>query len=175
MIAALDAHYDEDTLVAVGAAVVFGDWNDAAPAAAYTSGCESTASYVPGQFFKRELPCLLALLKQIVEPLHAIVIDGYVSLGDRPGLGMRMWDAIGQATPVIGVAKTRFKGATALEVFRGRSTQALYVSSIGIELDKAQTNIAHMAGAFRIPTLLKHVDRVARDGLRAELSRRSLG
>ena len=34
MIAALDAHYDEDTLAAVAAAVVFGHWDDAAPALA---------------------------------------------------------------------------------------------------------------------------------------------
>jgi deoxyribonuclease V len=165
MIAALDAHYDEDTLAAVAAAVVFGHWDDAAPAGEYTAVCEGTESYVPGEFYRRELPCLLAVLKQIIEPLDAIVVDGYVSLGDKPGLGMRLWDALERNTPVIGVAKTRFQAVEAEKVMRGTSKQPLYVTVAGIELPVAAANIGMMAGDFRIPTLLKRVDRLARDEL----------
>ena len=45
-------------------------------------------AYQPGQFFRRELPCLLAVLCQL-RPRDVVLIDGYVwldSLG-APGLG----------------------------------------------------------------------------------------
>lgn len=60
MIAALDVRYD-DGLTGQGAAVVFGQWDDAAPLAEYTATFKGVEPYVPGQFFKRELPCLLAV------------------------------------------------------------------------------------------------------------------
>ena len=43
----------------------------------------------PGQFYKRELPCILELLKQVNPLPNYIVIDGYVYLGgdEKPGLG----------------------------------------------------------------------------------------
>jgi Deoxyinosine 3''endonuclease (endonuclease V) len=162
MIAVLDAHYDEDTLAAVGAAVVFSHWNDSTSAAEYTADCQRAESYVPGEFYKRELPCLLAVLKQIVEPLDTIVIDGYVSLGDKPGLGMRLWEALERKTPVIGVAKTRFRTADAVEVNRGTSKQPLYITAVGTDQEQAGANIAMMAGPHRVPTLLKRVDQLAR-------------
>lgn len=102
-----------------------------------------------------------------------IVIDGYVTLGDKPGLGMRLWDTIGQATPIIGVAKTRFEGAVASEVFRGQSELPLHVTVAGIALSEATASVSTMAGDFRIPTLLKRVDRLARDELGRILCRRT--
>lgn len=35
--------------------------------------------YEPGSFYKRELPCILSLLKDIYKQLDAIVIDGYAT------------------------------------------------------------------------------------------------
>ena len=78
MIAALDVHYDDSRSRATGAAVLFDLWEDAAPAAEFTAIVENVSPYVPGEFFRRELPCVLAVLGKIQSPLDALVIDGYV-------------------------------------------------------------------------------------------------
>jgi deoxyribonuclease V len=62
------------------------------------------------------------------------------------------------------VAKTRFEGATlALPVLRGNSKHPLWVSAAGMGADEAAALVAAMAGGFRLPTLLKRVDRLCRD------------
>ncbi|WP_207420305.1 hypothetical protein [Desertivirga brevis] len=46
--------------------------------------------YIPGEFYKRELPGILSLLDKInFELIQAIIIDGFVILNDegKPGLG----------------------------------------------------------------------------------------
>lgn len=164
MFAALDVHYNEATHSGTAAAVVFEQWNDAVPVAEYTVSCRRVAAYVPGEFFKRELPCLLAVLEKVRQPLSAIVVDGYVTLGSRAGLGLCLWEALGQRVPVIGVAKSRFRGADAVEVRRGRSKTPLYVTAAGIDPTQAAANVTRMAGAFRAPTILKRADRLARGG-----------
>lgn len=165
MIAALDVHYDEASPTATAAAVVFESWaDDAVPIAEYKAPCSGIQPYEPGEFFKRELPCLLAVLDKVNEPVSLIVIDGYVSLGDKPGLGLRLWEVLGKKTPIIGVAKTRFHSADAVEMTRGDSKAPLYVTAVGIEPETAAEHIRKMHGLFRIPTLLKRVDQLARDG-----------
>lgn len=111
MIAALDVHYDEIESSALAAAVVFQNWEDEEPLQEYTVRYNGIAAYVPGQFFQRELPCLLAVLGVIQEPINTVVIDGYVSLGDKPGLGIHLWEALQRQKAVVGVAKTRFHSA----------------------------------------------------------------
>jgi deoxyribonuclease V len=167
MIAALDVHYDEDTLTGVGAGVVFERWEDNLAIAEYVTQCKGIAAYTPGEFYKRELPCLLAVLQEIAEPLSLVIIDGYVQLGDKPGLGWRLWEALGEKTPIVGVAKTRIRAANAKKVIRGSSTAPLFVTAAGIDVDQAADCIAQMAGPYRIPTLLKRVDRLSREGVRS--------
>ena len=162
MIAALDVHYDETSKTATVAAIVFEHWEDAKPVAEYTASCDCSEPYVPGEFFKRELPCLLAVLEQIRETLNLIVIDGYVQLGDKPGLGMRLWESLPTKAPIVGVAKTRFHSATAIEVMRGQSKTPLYITAIGIDPAEAAEGLRKMHGAYRIPTLLKRADQLAR-------------
>jgi deoxyribonuclease V len=162
MILALDAYYDERTLNATGAAVVFEHWDDAEPLSEYTAICEGIQPYQPGEFYKRELPCLLAVLETVHEPMSLIVVDGYVSLGDKPGLGWRLWEALDRHVPVIGVAKTRFRTVTALEVLRGQSQTPLYVTAAGMEPTEAAEHVRRLHGPFRIPTLLTRVDWLAR-------------
>src|SRR5688572_14386830 len=116
MIVALDAHYDEAARAGASAAVAFSRWEDAAPLAEYTAVCSKIEAYVPDQIYKRELPCLLAVLAQVKESLDTIIIDSYVSLGDKPGLGMRLRDAMASSIPIVGVAKTRFRDVPAAEV-----------------------------------------------------------
>jgi deoxyribonuclease V len=165
MLVALDVQYDEQARRAASTAVTFADWAALAPAAEYVSICSDIQPYEPGQFFKRELPCLQAVLAKIPDPLAAIVIDAYVQLGDQPGLGQRLWEALDKRVPIIGVAKTKFHSAQPVELLRGESRAPLYVTAVGIALDTAARHIASMAGEFRIPTLLKCVDQLARESL----------
>lgn len=167
MIAVLDVQYDEVKQTATAAAVVFEKWEDAVPTAEYKALCNGIQPYEPGEFFKRELPCLLAVLDKVKEPLSLIVIDGYVSLGEKPGLGMRLWEALGKKLPVMGVAKTRFHSADATEIVRGDSKTPLFVTGVGIDPATATENIRSMHGPFRIPTMLKHADQLARQEISA--------
>ncbi|MCX5894325.1 MAG: endonuclease V [Proteobacteria bacterium] len=120
--------------------------------------------YTPGKFYERELPCLLQVLKKVKVPLDVVVIDGYVWLGENsPGLGAYLYCALGKKVPVIGVAKSKFKGSEHAEkVFRGNSKRPLYITAAGIDPEVATKNTSHMHGTFRIPTLLKKVDFLCR-------------
>jgi deoxyribonuclease V len=148
---------------AVAAAVVFGEWSDSRPSGEYLAVVDEAADYVPGQLYRRELPALLAVLERIQDPVSAVVVDGYVRLGAKPGLGAHLWEAIGRRCAVIGVAKSAFRGADAVEVYRGTSRRPLYVSAAGADDSIAASNIAAMYGPDRTPVLLRRVDRLARD------------
>ena len=55
------------------AAVLLADtWTSAAPSAGHSLDLTEVAAYEPGQFYKRELPCLLALLERLPVPLGAL-------------------------------------------------------------------------------------------------------
>ena len=165
MFAAFDVHYMKNGC-ASAAAVLFSDHRDMEPAAIFTQLMDNAAEYIPGEFYKRELPCIASLLQQINEPLDEIIIDGYVMLKDKPGLGMHLFNNLKGKVPVIGVAKSWFKDAYATEVFRGRSSRPLYVTAVGMNLRKAAEKIIIMRGDYRIPTLLKQVDTLARGGIK---------
>ena len=121
-----------------------------------------TAPYQPGEFYRRELPPLRAVVPAAAE-LALIVVDGYVDLDPdgRPGLGAQVHAEFG--VPVIGVAKTAFSTAThAAQVLRGQSSRPLYVTAAGMTTADAAGLVAEMAGRFRMPDALKLVDRLAR-------------
>jgi deoxyribonuclease V len=161
MIAAIDADY-RDNGSARAAAVVFEHFSDAVPYAVYTKDIPQVEAYGPGQFYKRELPCILAAIEMIQDPVSIVIIDGYVSLGKRPGLGLRLWQELRQEIAVIGVAKSPFAGSLPVEVIRGRSRNPLYITSVGIDPAVAAKEIRKMHGPYRIPTLLKHADALSR-------------
>lgn len=134
-----------------------------------TAMVAAVAPYRPGEFYRRELPPLRAVLPPADE-LALIVVDGYVDLDPdgRPGLGTHVHAEFG--VPVIGVAKTAFETAThAAEVLRGRSARPLYVTAAGLAVADAAGLVAEMAGRFRVPDALKRVDRLARGLERPEL------
>lgn len=116
------------------------------------------AAYRPGHFYERELPHLLPLLADLA--IATLVVDGYVWLADQhPGLGAHLHAAT--SIPVVGVAKTRFVGAPCIEISR-HHTRALYVTAAGLDVADAAARIAAMAGPYRIPTLIKRADSLAR-------------
>jgi deoxyribonuclease V len=152
---------------AVAACVLFRDWTDAVSADRLVEKIQGVAEYTPGQFYRRELPCLLAVLNRVTEPLDLVVVDGYVWLADEshPGLGAHLYEALGRRVPVVGVAKTRFASARlAVAVVRGENaSRPLYVTATGISVDAAARHVESMYGAYRIPTLLREVDRLCRE------------
>jgi deoxyribonuclease V len=159
MIGCLDVDYRDEGVTA--ACVGFAAWTDAiARVEVVVRSPGKPAAYQPGAFYERELPYLLAVLERM-PPLELVIVDAYVWLGpEQPGLGARLHDARG--LPVIGVAKTRFAGADAIEVRRGDSERPLMVTAIGIEPTIAAGHVAAMHGEFRIPTLLRRADALAR-------------
>jgi deoxyribonuclease V len=163
VIIATDVLYDEPNDAARAAGVVFSDWKTRKVAAEYVVPIQGIQPYEPGAFYKRELPCLLALLAAVKEPIHLVVVDSYVDLGPgHPGLGRHLYDALKGETPVVGVAKSHFAGAEGAEVLRGDSSSPLYVTAAGIDVGVAADAVREMHGPHRIPTLLKLVDSLSR-------------
>ena len=87
-----------------------------------------------------------------------ILIDGFVHI--KPpgkGLGSHLYDQTNCL--VIGVAKNSLKIACNYAlIYRGKSKRPLYVSAIGIDLNRACGWIRSMHGKYRIPTLIKLAD-----------------
>lgn len=164
MILAVDVAYHTEHATVGG--VLFSRWNDEVPVREITAHVSPIAAYIPGQFYQRELPCILSLLKQISEPLETIIIDGYVYLGKEKlsGLGAYLYHALHEKIAIIGVAKTAFKDTPKdSEIYRGHSQRPLYVTAIGVDEEVARQYITNMSGPYRIPTLLKRVDQLCRN------------
>jgi deoxyribonuclease V len=169
LIAALDVSYPLGG-GAMAAGVVFREWSDTQPMSEHQLQVAAVSPYIPGAFYRRELPCLLALLEAIDQPLTAIVIDGYVWLSEkqRPGLGARLHEALGGTIPIIGVAKSLFRGSLfAAPVQRGNSKLPLYITAAGIDTAHAALLVQSMHGKHRVPTLLKRVDQLSKSGMPA--------
>jgi deoxyribonuclease V len=162
MLACVDVDYRDD--LAVAACLTFSDWQDSRPVRELTEVVREVEPYRPGEFFRRELPCLMQVLGRLEERPSIVLIDGYVWLGrDKPGLGAHLHQALGGQISVVGVAKTRFAGATPVkEVVRGQSSLPLFVSAVGIEPGEAAEKVRTMHGPYRLPTLLKKVDQLCR-------------
>lgn len=164
MIVALDVHYPASG-GACAAAVMFADWPSSDPTGVVTTRSTEVAPYRPGGFYLRELPCLLAVLGDLPTEPDVVIIDGYVHLGGdgKPGLGAHLFDALGGRTPVLGVAKTPFRGTPSeCEVLRGASVRPLYVTAIGMDANMARERVRDLHGQHRIPTMLRLADTACR-------------
>jgi exodeoxyribonuclease-5/deoxyribonuclease V len=168
MILAFDTYYYDNKAKTV--CVAFEHWEDSSPYKIYDEIFENIAEYVPGEFYKRELPCILSLLKKIqaeLENIEAIVVDGFVFLDDdkKLGLGGHLYHALEAKIPIIGVAKTNFATIEQLKkpLLRGNSQKPLFVTAIGIDLNEATQKVQNMHGEFRLPTLLKYLDTLTKE------------
>jgi deoxyribonuclease V len=129
---------------------------------------ENVEPYKSGSFYRRELPCLMSVLRLLPEPPDVVVVDGYVWLPpmERPGLGAHLYEALGRGTPVVGIAKSSLAGAETcafvVPVLRGTSKRALYVTAAGIEVEAAAQHVRAMAGKGRIPELARIADHLSR-------------
>lgn len=164
MFLAIDVQYSNG--LGFVSAVTFNDWSADKPLTIYESTLSGIAEYESGQFYKRELPCLLKLLEEHQLVPELMIIDGYVTLGKegKSGLGAYLYEALQQSTKIIGVAKRSFLGVTDdLKILRGQSKNPLFITSAGIDLEEAKHCILQMHGLNRIPTLLKLVDSLCRE------------
>lgn len=168
MILAFDTYYFENKAKTV--CVVFENWNDVVPVDVVDEIIEGVEEYEPGQFYKRELPCIMSLLKKIdLKCVKVIVVDGFVVLDDngKKGLGGYLYEELDGQIPIIGVAKSNFfsNKKNSIPLLRGESKKPLYVTAQGVELDEAVECIKIMDGSYRMPTLLKIVDSMSREGV----------
>lgn len=149
------------------AAITFETWTAATPTSTHKIQLQTIAAYEPGAFYKRELPCLLAILNHLPMDFDLVVVDGYVWLGDqgKKGLGAYLYEALEGKTPVVGVAKSWFKdnGKQVMELQRGTSNRPLYVSAVGIDLPVATECVKKMYGHYRFPDLLRKVDQLSKE------------
>jgi deoxyribonuclease V len=163
MITAVDCHYAHNRVVA--AACATSAWDMGTILHKKRIHLPMAEDYVPGAFYKREMPAIIRLLAVCDwHPTH-LIVDCYVDLNhDRPGMGRHLYNFTNASFPVIGVAKSPFAGSkTHVEVRRGKATRPLYVTSAGMPLATAAAYIANMHGDFRLPTLVKAADRAARE------------
>src|SRR5262249_31183940 len=94
LLAGVDAAYTG--VYARAACVIFAGWQASQAEHTEIAVLPAAAEYLPGAFYKRELPVLLAVLKKVTRPVAAIIIDGYVWLdrGCKPGLGALLHSAL---------------------------------------------------------------------------------
>jgi deoxyribonuclease V len=161
MILAFDVQYTDNQAKAV--VITFQNWEDAAASETIIKHIEGVADYEPGAFYKRELPCIMAILDDMdLSKIDLIVVDSYVYLDDfgKLGLGGHLYHALGEKLPVIGVAKTKFmqNNENAVELLRGESQKPLFVTAIGFDMHEAADLVKKMHGDYRFPTLLKYLD-----------------
>ena len=93
MLLALDVHYDDEVDQARAAGVVFDAWEAQAALETVTRMHRGIAQYVPGEFLRRELPCILPLVQWALQrhDIRVIIVDGFVDLeAGRAGLGRHL-------------------------------------------------------------------------------------
>ena len=161
----LDVHYQQqaDSTSACVAAIRFCGVSAHTILNKYQLSISGVTPYQSGQFYQREMPCLLALLTQIHDPFDIIIIDGYVYLDgwQKAGLGKHLYDHLPTPKPIIGIAKNRFYEIDeCFAVYRGTSKHPLYVTSIGI--DNASIFVKTLCGKHRLPDIVSQVDRLSR-------------
>ncbi len=161
MIAAFDSYYAGDVQKTV--CIIFSNWESPRIEKVLTGLHKIEEAYHSGEFYKRELPGILEIMDapDFIN-VEIIIVDAFVWLDDEgtPGLGARLYEAINQTIPVIGVAKTNFATVhqNKRQVLRGKSRKPLFVSAIGLDPDQAAEWIKNLPGPFRIPDILKELD-----------------
>jgi deoxyribonuclease V len=166
MILAFDTYYFEDKAKTV--CISFENWSDPVPSGIEVEVMEGISEYEPGSFYKREMPCILSLLKRYnLKDVDLIIVDSYVLLDDagKLGLGGHLYEHLDRAIPIIGVAKSRFNSniLNVKELLRGDSIKPLYISAIDIDLEEAYNLVQSMHGSYRMPTLLQILDAKTRE------------
>ena len=168
MVLIFDICYNEENRTANAACIKFSKY-DSSPydvdVKLYTKHCENVADYESGNFYKRELPCIMAIINDLdMSDIDTIITDSYVYFSDdHPGLGMHLYNTLNQKIKVIGIAKNKFQSETvSVECYRGDSHKPLYVTAAGMSNEDAAEIVKTMYGQYRLPELVKAVDHLCR-------------
>lgn len=158
---AFDVHYKKTGAKTVCA--VFEKWEDKIAKSFIIKYLAEVEDYIPGQFYKRELPCIMTVLEDLdLSKIEVIIIDGFVVLDDdnKPGLGFYLYEKLNRQIPIVGVAKSGFHDneKNVKKVLRGDSKKPLYVTAAGMDVHEAAMNVQDMFGDFRMPDILREVD-----------------
>ena len=152
---AIDAYYQDGICHVVGG--IFNKWKDEHVSKFIYADVKANSEYIPGQFYKRELPGILEIIKQIdLNEFETIIIDGYVHLLEpdnfsvfngyspsyiKKGLGMHLRKAlekyyesrkVGKRLEIVGIAKTLYGNENNIygKCYRGDSKNPLYITSL---------------------------------------------
>lgn len=165
MIYAFDTYYYDHFANTV--CIAFEDWASEKEVEVFIEQTSISSEYESGAFYKRELPCILSLLKKItLKPEDIIIVDGYVTLDNegKIGLGGHLYQALEEKFPIVGIAKNGFTSPDGQRrsVIRGESKTPLFITAKGADVDDIKNKVEQMHGSFRIPTLLKKLDQLSR-------------
>ena len=168
MLLAIDVHYK--ATIAKTVAIEFDHWqaDTCSRIIELELPINEVGEYVPGEFYKRELPCIQKILSKVnMKDLEVIIVDGYVRLNQagKKGLGAYLYEAIHKTIPVIGLAKRNFNQADdqRIPILRGKSQNPLFVTSIGIDVQQAAQHIQNMKGNYRMPDLFRLLDQKTKE------------
>lgn len=165
MIVVIDADYDEQNHKGHVAGIICDYTTDDLAKSTVTAVVDNIAEYCPGEFYRRELQCVDAILKQLdLKNIELIIVDGYADFGtEHKSLGTYVFEKYHMA--VIGIAKNHYDGCLLknTEVTRGDSLKPLFVTAKGISAETAKEIVRNMVGEYRIPVLIKLADQAARD------------
>ena len=172
MLLALDSYYKDD--ICNTSLVLFENEKSSVPIYTDTIYTKVKSDYIPGEFYKRELPGIKKIIKKLIKEhlgywdlTNAIIIDGYIILKNNDdewgGLGAHLYEyltKLGYNKIIIGVAKSKFGDCDKISdiIFRGKSKTPLYVQTTA----NLCIDITNMHGEYRIPTMLKLVDQKSR-------------
>ncbi|MEJ5999284.1 endonuclease V [Paucibacter soli] len=152
------------------AAVAFDAWDAAEATKTYLSRISHVeTAVVRGDLDLRALPCVMQLLREHGLEPELILIDGFavhLDADETPGLGQHLYQALGGRVPIVGVSKKKsLPGLPAqFEVMREEEAPPLYVTCAGIDIGAAKARLRAMHGRKRVPTLMKLVARLAKNG-----------
>ena len=96
MILAVDVDYRDRGASIAG--IAFENWEDENESGIFKSQLHGIEEYVPGEFFRRELPCILKLIQEHNINPDIIIVDGFVHLAgqNKPGLGMHLYNVLNE-------------------------------------------------------------------------------
>ncbi|HSI47534.1 MAG TPA: endonuclease V [Ideonella sp.] len=160
---AVDVHLDGTGGQA--AAVAFDEWGAAEAERTFVTRVAALDKPARGEPDLRELHCILELLRQHALQPEVILIDGFVFLDaqDTPGLGQRLYQALGGRAAVVGLSKTAMAETPAqFELYREEEARPLVITSVGLDLGSAKARVRAMHGRRRVPTLMKLAARLAK-------------
>ncbi|WQJ53336.1 MAG: hypothetical protein [Wendovervirus sonii] len=170
----LDICYNDESNTAHVAGVLFEQWTDKTPAMHISCDTDIQSEYISGQFYRRELPCIQALLETLdMNEIDTIIVDGFYSLGENhPGLGQHLYEdylvpkGFGNIE-VVGISKSYMFNCENFSfiVNRPSSKHPLYVNGSNPNTDYGLL-VSSMHGRYRLPTLVKMVDQYSREILK---------